>query len=86
MTDNYDMCLDVATKLRACNINVQINIENQKIGKKFKYANNINVKYVIIIGDDEINNNVVSLKDMTSGNQETISLEKAIKIIKGNIL
>lgn len=82
MTDDYDMCAKVATILRENDINVQINIENQKIGKKFKYANNLNVKYVIIIGEDEIKNNVVTLKDMISGEQENIKIEEAIKKIK----
>ena len=82
MTDDYDMCVEVATKLRENNINAQINLENQKLGKKFKYADKLNVRYVIVIGEDEIKNNVVTLKNMITGNQESVSLEEAIKIIK----
>ena len=82
MTDDYDMCVDVARKLRENNLNVQINIENQKLGKKFKYANNLKVKYVIVIGEDEIKNNMVTLKDMNSGEQKTLKLEEAIEILK----
>ena len=82
MTDNYEMCADIAKKLRQNEINVEINVEEQKIGKKFKYANNINAKYVIIIGEDEIKNNLITLKDMTSGEQITTSLEEVIEIIK----
>ena len=82
MTDNYEMCADIAKKLRQNEINVEINVEEQKIGKKFKYANNINAKYVIIIGEDEIKNNLVTLKNMTSGEQITTSLEEVIEIIK----
>ena len=81
MTDNYDMCAEVATKLRDSGLNAQINIEEQKIGKKFKYADNLNVKYVIIIGEDEIENNVVTLKDMETGEQQTVKFEEALKII-----
>ena len=77
MTDNYDMCVEVAAKLRESGINVQVNLENQKIAKKFKYANNLNVKYVFIIGEDEIKNNVVALKNMETGEQQTISLIKS---------
>ncbi len=82
MTDNYEMCADVARKLRDNDLNVQINIEEQKLGKKFKYADNLNVKYVIIIGEDEIKNNVITLKNMFTGEQQTITVEEAIKIIK----
>ena len=84
MTDDYEMCAHIATKLREQDINVQINIEQQKIGKKFKYANNINSRYVIIIGEDEIKNNVLSLKDMISGEQNTFTLEQTINKIKEN--
>ena len=82
MTDEYDMCVKCATKLRESGLNVQINIEDQKLGKKFKYADNLNVKYVIIIGEDEIKSNVVSIKNMIDGNQQTVSIDDAIKIIK----
>ena len=83
MTDSYDKCAEIAKKMRDNKLNVQINIEEQKIGKKFKYADNLNVKYVIIIGEDEIKNNLVTLKNMITGEQETIELQKAIDIIKG---
>lgn len=82
MTDDYDMCAEVATKLRNEGFNVQINIEKQKLGKKFKYADNLNIKNVIIIGEDEIKNNLVTLKDMITGEQKTIKVEEAIKLIK----
>ena len=82
MTEDYEICVETAKKLRQNGFNAIINLENQKIAKKFKYANKINVKYVIIIGEDEIKNNVVALKNMVTGNQEVISLEEAIEIIK----
>lgn len=85
MTDEYDMCAEVATKLREEDLNVQINIEEQKVGKKFKSADNLNVKYVIIIGEDEIKNNVITLKNMITGEQKTLEVDEAIKIIKEDI-
>lgn len=55
-------------------------------GKKFKnqieYANKINSKYSVIIGEDEVKNQLVTVKDMTTGNQQTISLADAIKIME----
>ncbi len=82
MADSYDRCIEIASEMRAKGLNVQINIEEQKLGKKFKYADNLNVKYVAIIGEDEIKNNVVTLKNMITGEQETVQLSKAIEIIK----
>ena len=83
MTDDYEKSAEVATKLRQEGLNVQINIEEQKIAKKFKYANSLNVRYVIIMGEDEIKNDVVTLKNMYTGEQNTIKIEEAIKVIKG---
>ncbi len=83
MTNHYEMCADIARKLRDEDFNVQINIEEQKLGKKLKYADHLNVKYVIIIGEDEVKNNVVTLKDMVTGEQKTAPFEEAIKLIKG---
>ena len=82
MTDEYEMCAKVAALLRENGINSGINIETQKVGKKFKYANNLNVKYVIIIGEEEAKNNVVTLKNMITGEQETLSQDECIQKIK----
>lgn len=82
MADDYDKCIEVASILRNSGIKVQVNTESQKVAKKFKYANNLNVKYLIIIGENEIKSNVLSLKNMITGEQETVSIEKAIEIIK----
>ena len=82
MVDDFSKSIEVATKLRENGINTQIYTDNAKIKKQFNYANRLGIPYVIIIGEDEINNNVVSLKDMESGEQNTISVEEAIEIIK----
>jgi len=83
MVDDFSKSIEVATKLRQNGINTQIYTDNAKIKKQFNYANRLGIPYVIIIGEDEINNNVVSLKNMETGEQETVCVEKAIEIIKG---
>ena len=82
MVDDFSESIEIATKLRKNGINTQIYTDNAKIKKQFNYANRLGIPYVIIIGEDEINNNVISLKNMESGEQETVSVEKAIEIIK----
>ncbi len=84
MTDDYDFCAKIATKMRENNLNVQINVEEQKIVKKFKAADKLNVKNVIIVGEDEVKNNNVTLKNMISGEQETLELDEAINKIKNS--
>ena len=55
---------------------------DKKFKNQIEYADKIGAKYSMIIGDDEVAKNVVALKDMLSGTQETLSLENAIKNIK----
>ena len=83
MNDEYEQCTKIAAELRKNEINTLVNVENQKLAKKFKIANKLNIPYVIIMGEDEIKNNVVSLKNMITGNQHTLTIEEAIKTIKG---
>ena len=83
MGNEYDVCAKIASKLRQNDLKVQLNIEEQKLGKKFKYADKINVKYVITIGENEVENEVLTLKNMNTGEQKTVKIEEAVKIIKG---
>lgn len=85
MANEYERVAEVATKLRENDVKAQINIEDQKIAKKFKAADKLNIKYVIIIGEDELKNNVVTLKNMITGEQKTLTLEDAIKVIKKQV-
>ena len=82
MTENYEYCAKIANTLRQNGIKVQINFEDQKIGKKFKYANNIKVQNVIIIGEDEITNNKITIKNMNTGEQKTLTLEEMVAELK----
>ena len=78
MVDDFSKSIEVATKLRENGINTQIYTDNAKIKNQFKYANRLNIPFVIVIGEDEIQNNTVSLKNMETGEQETITIEEAI--------
>lgn len=82
MDNNYEKCAQIASTLRQNGLKVQVDFEDKKIAKKFKYADKLNVNYVIIIGEDEIKNNVVTLKNMNTGEQNTVTLEESIKIIQ----
>ena len=82
MVDDMSKSLETATKLRANGINAEVYLEDKKIKAKFKYADRLKIPYVIVVGEDEIANNVVTLKNMQTGEQETLTIEEAIKKIK----
>jgi len=66
--------------LRKNNISVEIAYEFDKIGKQIQFASRIDARYVMIIGDNEIDTNQVTLKHLDSGSQQTI--ENTIEVIK----
>ena len=74
--------MKIATILRNNNINTEVYLENKKIKSKFKYADKLKIPYVIVIGEEEIKNNVVTLKNMETGEQNTIKIEETIEKIK----
>ena len=82
MSENLEYATKVANVLRQNGINTQMYLENKKIKAKFKYADKLQVPYTIVLGEDEEKNNTVTLKDMQTGEQQQISLEEVIKIIK----
>lgn len=82
MTEDIEKPLEIASKLRNEEINTQVYLENKKAKAKFKYADRLQIPYVITIGEDEVQNNVVSLKDMNTGDQKTLTIEEAIKLLK----
>ena len=83
--DNVPYAMNILSTLRNNNI---VSVAYLDADKKFKnqieYADKIRAKFSIIIGDDEVKNNVVTLKNMKSGEQQNTSIEEAIKTIKAH--
>ena len=73
--------MEIASKLRNAKINTEIYLEDKKIKSKFKYADKLNIPFAVVIGDDEIANDKVTLKNMTTGEQETLPIEEVINRI-----
>lgn len=69
--------LEVAAVLRR-QMSVITYAEELGLGKKLKYADRMGVRYVILIGEDEMARRIVTLKDMTSGENEQLPLEDVV--------
>lgn len=82
MVEDKTRAVEVATTLREKQIPTEVYLEDKKIKAKFKYADKLAIPYVIVIGEEELQNNTVTLKNMTTGEQETLTLEEAIKKMK----
>ena len=81
MTDDVEKVIEVATILRNSGINTEVFLENKKIKSKLKYADKLQIPYVLIMGEDELKNNTITLKNMESGEQQTMQLAEAIKML-----
>lgn len=73
--------ITVAGGLRKNNISCYIYPDLVKVKKQFAYANKNNVPYVVVIGSEEMNTGKYNLKDMTSGNQELLTIEEIIQTL-----
>ena len=60
--------------MRAIGVRTEMEKKVQKLKKSMNFANKMNIPYVIIIGENEIQNNTVQLKDMDSGNIKEFGL------------
>ena len=72
--------LKIANKLRNLGYKVEIEMRNKKLKKSLEFADKENIKYVIILGMDEINNGIFKLKDMNNKIEYDIELSEIEKI------
>ena len=70
--------LELANKLREKGIPTDLYSEKAKLKKQLQYANNNNIPFVIIIGEDEIKNGKYILKNMKDGNQNLLTINEII--------
>lgn len=82
MTDDIAGAAKIASDLRNEGISVQLYGEQKKFKKKMEYANKLGIPYVVIIGEDELKEGKVSLKDMVRGEQDMYAISEAAEIIR----
>ena len=73
--------LPLILKMRQKGISTEIFPESAKMKKQMSYADSNKIPYVAIVGENEINENKITLKDMTSGEQKSLSLEECISLL-----
>ena len=68
----------IAKMLRNSGKTVVVDIMNRNFKSLIKYANKINAKYVLILGEDELKNEAVTVKNMASGDQRTVKISELV--------
>lgn len=81
LNEDIDYSIQVANSLRAENIITEVYMEEAKPAKKLTYANKLGIPFAVLIGEEEVNTGLLTLKDMRSGEQSKLSVGEIAKYI-----
>ena len=74
--------LAVASELRGAGIATEVVLDGGKLGKQFKYADRAGIRFVVVLGEDELANNVVTVKDLRREDQFQVPRAELIKTLR----
>jgi len=72
----------LATELRQAGIATEVVMEGGKLGKQFKYADRAGIRFVLVLGEDELARNVVTVKDLRREDQFEVARTELIKALR----
>ena len=75
--------MKLASVLRANDIQIEIDYNSISMKSQFKLAERVNAKYIIIIGEEERNTKIYTVKNTENRTQEKVKLEDLVKYIRG---
>lgn len=82
MTEDYAAAISFATALRQAGVRAQLHCEKKKFKQKLSYADKLSIPFAAFLGEDEIAQGVVAIKDLISGAQVSLSPAEAAAHIK----
>lgn len=74
-----DYMLKIVNELRLQNISIEYDYNIKNFGNQLKKADKLGIKKVLIFGEDEMNKNIITLKNLELSTQETLTLEELLK-------
>ncbi|ULU24161.1 histidine--tRNA ligase [Dyella terrae] len=74
--------LALASELRSAGIATEVVLDGGKLGKQFKYADRAGIRFVIVLGEDELAKGVVTVKDLRREDQFEVSRAELIKTLR----
>jgi len=81
MTQEAAPAIALAQQLRSAGLRVQLYTEQKKFKQKMAYANKLEVPFAVLLGEDEIAENMCSVKDMRTGQQVKLTAQDAAQYI-----
>ena len=85
MTEELGFAVSAATALRRAGVRTQLYAEKKKFKAKMSYADKIGVPFAVFIGEDEVKEGLLSVKDMQTGEQVKLSPDEAAKRISARV-
>ena len=79
MVEDMKVPIKLASNLRNNGINTEIFLNDKKLKAKMKYADKLEIPYVIVVGEDEVNTGIVKIKNMKTGEQVERNIEEITK-------
>lgn len=76
-----DMSVSLLYHLRKAGLTVEKDYEDKKMKAQFKAADRLKAKFVAVLGDDEIEKNIISVKNMETGTQEEVSIDELVSYL-----
>ncbi|MBU5678899.1 MAG: histidine--tRNA ligase [Candidatus Aenigmatarchaeota archaeon] len=73
---------EIIKMLRDNGINVDFDLMKRKLAKQLEYANSLKIEFVIIVGEEDLKNNEVTLRNMVTGEEKKIKIENLIEELK----
>ncbi len=77
--ENNNYVLETASKLRNSGIKTDVYYQDKGMKQKMKYADRLEIPYVLVIGENEVKESKVAFKDMVTGSQDLITVEEVIE-------
>lgn len=75
MVQDLTVPIQIATDLRKKGISTEVYLNDKKIKAKMKYADKLEIPYVIVVGEDEINSGIIKIKNMKTGEEKETSIQ-----------
>ena len=85
MTEELGFAVSAATALRRAGVRTQLYAEKKKFKAKMSYADKIGVPFAVFIGEDEIKEGLLSVKDMQTGEQVKLAPDEAAALISARV-
>ncbi len=76
--------LRLAQELRENGVKTDLEFKGRGLRAQMRTANKLNAQYVVMIGEDEINNEAATVRDMASGDQQSVPFKQLVEVLRAN--